>query len=345
MRQISTVAIVGRGIIGSSWALVFARARLKVRIWTRNETETGPTSRRIETMIRSLAGTGLEGGPDTLRCISYHPSLESTLAGADYVQESVSEDLDLKRETFRNIERHSEAHVIIASSTSGLLPGALAGALDHADRFLVVHPLTPPHLLPVTEICPGPKTAPEVIEAATRLLKVAGQRPIRLRAEIPGFALNRILAAMMNEVLSLIGDGVLAPEDVDPMLTEGFGLRWAVIGPLAAMDLNAPGGIEDYLARYGHLWDAVARSRGLKPALTAEVTAQVVAAIRRQYRLEEPDRAGRAPRPRHRRAAATSLDDRAGCLTRVAANADGFPHAIAFALQPVVRLESAQGLR
>jgi 3-hydroxyacyl-CoA dehydrogenase len=297
MKQFSTVGIVGRGIIGSSWALVFARAGVRVRIWSRHEAEVDATRERIGAMIRSLRGTGLEGPADALQNVSAHASLESTLDGADYVQESVSESVDLKREILRKVERHTAAETVIGSSTSGLLPSVLADGLQHPERFLVVHPLTPPHLLPVTEICPGPGTSPDVVEAASRLLRRVGQRPIIIRKEIPGFALNRILAALMNEILTLVAEGVLAPDDADAMLTEGFGLRWAVIGPLAAMDLNAPGGIEDYLTRYGHLWDEVARSRGMKPALTAEVIAQLAAAMRRQYRLDEaPDRVGRRDR-------------------------------------------------
>jgi 3-hydroxyacyl-CoA dehydrogenase len=222
-----------------------------------------------------------------LQRISAHASLEETLEGAFYVQESVSENAELKREIFRSIERHTAADTIIGSSTSGLMPGILAQGLERPDRFMVVHPLTPPHLLPVTEICPGAQTAQRAIDAVSELLRRVGQRPILIRKEIPGFALNRTLAALMNEILALVADGVLAPEDVDAMLTEGFGLRWAVIGPLAAMDLNAPGGIEDYLNRYGQIWDEVARSRGMEPARSAEVIARVAASLRRRHPLEE----------------------------------------------------------
>jgi 3-hydroxyacyl-CoA dehydrogenase len=280
-------AFVGRGIIGLSWAVVFARAGLRVRIWCRRENDVATTHDRIEGIVHSLRGTGLAGQSDILEQISSHTSLEDTLRGVHYVQESVSENLDLKRDMFRKIEHHTSADTIIASSTSGLLPSVLAGALEYPDRFLVVHPLTPPHLLPVTEICPSPSTAPSVIDSTIQLLSLVGQRPILVRKEIPGFALNRILAALMNEILTLVSEGAIAPEDVDAMLTEGFGLRWALIGPLAAMDLNAPGGIEDYLLRYGHLWDEVARSRGMTPALSKEVIAQVAGAMRRQQRLED----------------------------------------------------------
>jgi len=297
MKQVSAVAVIGRGIIGSSWALVFARAGLNVRVWSRNEADVAATLERIGAMVLSLSGTGLEGPADALQHITAHALLAETLEGADYIQESVSENLDLKREIFERIERHAGRDTIIGSSTSGFVPSNLASALERPERFLVVHPLTPPHLLPITEICPSPRTATSVIDLVTRLLRLVGQRPILIRKEVPGFALNRILAALMNEVLTLVAEGALAPEDVDAMLTEGFGLRWALIGPLAAMDLNAPGGIEDYLTRYGHLWDEVARSRGMNPVLGKEVVAQVTTSMRKQYRLEEsPTRIARRDR-------------------------------------------------
>jgi 3-hydroxyacyl-CoA dehydrogenase len=287
MRDISTVAIVGRGIIGASWALVFARAGFRVQVWSREESDGEATRERVAALIHAVAGTGLEGDAETLARVSAHASMAATVDRADYVQESVAEKIDVKHEILAAIEESAAADVVIGSSTSGLLPSILAAGLKEPARFLVVHPLTPPHILPVTELCPGPKTSPDVVDGVSNFLRGVGQSPIRLHAEIPGFALNRVLGALMNEILALIGDGVLAPEDADAMLTDGFGLRWSWIGPFAAMDLNAPGGIEDYLRRYGHLWDAVARSRGAEPAITADVIAKISAAMRRRYRLEE----------------------------------------------------------
>lgn len=280
MTNIRSAAVVGAGIIGSSWALVFARAGLPVRIWSRSEERTSATKNAIAAAARALEGTGLGGDAHTLQRISFHGTLTETLHGVDFVQESATEDLTLKQELLRQVEEGAHNEAIIGSSTSGLMPSKLSGALARPERFLVVHPLTPPHLLPIIELCKCPDTHESVVASVAEFLKSVGQYPVLLKAEIPGFALNRILGAMLNECFALIRDGIVTPEDIDPLLTEGFGLRWATIGPFAAMDLNAPGGIAEYLRRYGGIFDLVARSRGISPVLDDALIAQVATSMR-----------------------------------------------------------------
>lgn len=275
----TTVGIVGRGIVGSSWALVFARAGLNVRIWCRKPEEVGGVRQQVADAVAALNGTGLGGDPDTIGRITVCTSLEETLRDADYVQESVSEDLDLKLNILHEIEAVVHRTTVIGSSTSGLLPSVLSQDMAHPERFLIVHPLTPPHLLPITELCASAHTSHAVTVRVSDYLTRIGQRPVVLHAEIPGFALNRVLGAMMNECFALVNDGVLDPHDIDALLTEGFGLRWGVIGPLAAMDLNAPDGIGDYLRRYGEMYNEVARSRGATPVLTDNVIDSIDATL------------------------------------------------------------------
>jgi 3-hydroxyacyl-CoA dehydrogenase len=283
MVDVKTVGIVGRGIIGSSWALVFARAGIHVRIWCRDKGQEAETLARIAAMIQALRGTGLEGDDATLERISVRNALADTLHDVDYVQESISEDLSQKHDILRAIEAAAPAHAIIGSSTSGIMPSRLASALSRPERFLVVHPLTPPHLLPITELCAAPQTSEAVVSAAKDFMLAVGQHPVILQSEIAGFALNRILGAMVNECFALVRDGVLDPQDVDPLITEGFGLRWGIIGPLAAMDLNAPGGIGEYLKRYGSIFDLVARSRGSEPVLSDALIAQISTSLRPHF--------------------------------------------------------------
>jgi L-gulonate 3-dehydrogenase len=287
MAEINDVAIVGRGIIGSSWALVFARAGLSVRIWSRGDAEGGATLSAIEASIDALRGTGLEGDAETLGRISVHSDLGETVEGVQFIQESVPEKLELKHEILRAIEASAPPDAIVGSSTSGIMPSTLAQALKRPEQFLVVHPLTPPHLLPITELCVSPHTSEATVAAVTDFMTRVRQRPVRLHAEIPGFALNRILGAMMNECFALIRDGVISPGDIDPLLTEGFGLRWGVIGPLAAMDLNAPGGIGEYLRRYGSIFDLVARSRGADPVLSEAVIENIATVMRGRFDIAD----------------------------------------------------------
>ena len=280
MSGLRRIALVGRGIIGASWALVFARAGRTVSVWERE----GPgesTRARVANLVRNLRGTGLEGDAGTLDRIVVSLTLEQALEGADYVQESVREDIGIKRDLFSRIEPLISPGTIVASSTSGIVPGRLSDAFRNPERFLVVHPLTPPHVLPITEVCASVATNAETVAATEAMLVEVGQRPMRVHAELDGFVLNRILGAVLNEIFALIRDGALAPEDVDAALTEGFGLRWAAIGPLAAMQLNAPGGVREYLKRYGHIFSAAAQSRGARSALDDAVIEQVGAAVDR----------------------------------------------------------------
>lgn len=286
MSDIISVGIVGRGIIGASWALVFARAGIRVRMWARNEDEIKSTLATVQHYVGALVGTGLEGDSATMDRISAHASLAETLEGVQYVQESVNENLNLKHDILRKIEACVSRETIIGSSTSGIMPGQLCECLRHPERFLVVHPLTPPHLLPITELCTSEKTSEHVVGVITSVLERIGQHPVRLKSEITGFALNRILGAMMNECFALIRDGVLDAKDVDPLLTEGFGLRWGIIGPLAAMDLNAPNGIGEYLRRYGGIYEVVARERGATPVLNDALIDDISRGLREHFDKE-----------------------------------------------------------
>ncbi len=281
------VAIVGRGIIGSSWAVVFARAGVPVSIWDRQDQGRERILEPVAAILDGLSGTPLAGDADTLTRISVDRDLAQSLDGADYVQESVSEDLALKRQILDAIEAKAQPTLVIGSSTSGLIPTTLAESMRHKERFLVVHPLTPPHLIPVTEIVPSRFTSEAVIARTEKLIGHVGQHPLRVQAEIGGFVLNRILAAMVNELLHLIRDGVLRAEDADAALTQGFGLRWACMGPFAAMDLNAKGGIAEYLQRYGYIFRAVAEERGAKPPLDDAVIAELARAMRAKFPLAE----------------------------------------------------------
>ncbi|MEZ0171461.1 3-hydroxyacyl-CoA dehydrogenase NAD-binding domain-containing protein [Microvirga sp. TS319] len=280
------VAIVGRGIIGTSWALVFARAGLGVSIWDRAGLGEAKIISDLQASATSLIGTNCAVPPEAFDRIRVHRELRNVLRGARYVQESAPEVLALKRELLRQIADAADPGTIIASSTSGLRPSELADGVAARERFLVVHPLTPPHLLPLTEVVPSPFTSEEVVEHACAFMTEVGQTPVRLLRETPGFVANRVLGAMLNEFFHLVREEVIRPQDVDTIITQGFGLRWACMGPFAAMDLNAPGGIADYLSRYGGIFEKVAKERNASGALDDALIKTLAEAMRAEHSLD-----------------------------------------------------------
>jgi 3-hydroxyacyl-CoA dehydrogenase len=117
-------------------------------------------------------------------------------------------------------------------------------------RCLVGHPVNPPHLVPLVELCGAPWTAPEAIDRARKVYREIGQVPVTINREISGFVLNRLQGALLAEAFRLVGEGYISAEDLDHTVKDGLGLRWSFLGPFETIELNAPGGIPDYCARY-----------------------------------------------------------------------------------------------
>jgi len=199
----------------------------------------------------------------------------------------VPEILSLKQELYRQLDPIVPVHVPIGSSTSGLPMSQIAKGIAGQPRCLVVHPATPPHLLPVVEIVPSPETREDVIKDFTDLLQRARMKPVRLHKEQKGFVLNRLQVALVKEMLLAIKDGVIDPEGADSLIRDGFGLRWATVGPLEGIDMNAPGGISDYLTRYGALYQ---NDDGSTP-LSADLMETLDQSLRKRFPLNlHPDR-------------------------------------------------------
>jgi L-gulonate 3-dehydrogenase len=141
--------------------------------------------------------------------------------------------------------------VTIASSTSTFPGSALFSDLAGRHRCLVAHPINPPYLVPLVEIVPTPWTSPDRTESARAFMLSLQQVPIVLRREVPGFVVNRLQVALLSEAFRLVEDNVVGVVDLDRAIADGLGLRWAFMGPFETIDLNAPGGIRDYVERFG----------------------------------------------------------------------------------------------
>ncbi|MFA7665730.1 MAG: 3-hydroxyacyl-CoA dehydrogenase [Burkholderiaceae bacterium] len=255
-----TVAIVGAGLIGRAWAIVFARGGFRVRLYDQVPAALDACLGIIAERLDDLAGYGLIDEPPAtlLARISTSATLADAVRDVVLVQENAAEKLEVKQQLFAELDRLAPADAILASSTSWLPASSFSEPLPGRARCLVGHPVNPPYLVPLVEIAPAPWTAPEVVTRARELYARAGQTPVTLKKEITGFLLNRVQSAVLSEVFALYRDGYADAADLDCVLKDGLALRWAFMGPFETIDLNAPNGLVDYAARFGPTYREVA---------------------------------------------------------------------------------------
>ncbi|MCO5082975.1 MAG: 3-hydroxyacyl-CoA dehydrogenase [Rhizobiaceae bacterium] len=254
------VAIVGSGFIGRGWAISFARAGHEVAMWDHLPEATAGARDYIAGVLGDLADNDLLRGQkpeDVLARISTTPDLAQALNGVVYVQENTPENRDIKRDIFARIDGLVPADAVIASSTSALLPSTFTDHVTGRHRCIVVHPINPPYLIPAAEVVPAPWTSPETVERTREFLISAGHAPLVMKRELDGFIMNRMQGALLEEAFRLVADGYATVEDVDAGIREGLALRWSFMGPFETIDLNAPGGVRDYVDRYQSIYSNI----------------------------------------------------------------------------------------
>lgn len=252
------VAIVGAGLIGRAWAIAFARAGWRVRLWDTDPAAPERTLAAIGELLPEMARHDLLDGAapaevqERIRPIA---DLAEALAGVAWVQENAPERLDVKRPLWAELDERTPADAVLASSTSAIVPSAFTETLAHRRRCLVVHPLNPPYLIPAVELVPAPWTTPETMARAEQVMRAVGMAVIRLTREIDGFVMNRLQGALLEEAFRLVADGICTAEEVDIGIRDGLALRWSFMGPFETIDLNAPGGVRDYVQRYQGMYE------------------------------------------------------------------------------------------
>jgi L-gulonate 3-dehydrogenase len=245
------VAIVGAGLIGRAWASIFARAGWQVRLTDPHVPTLEAAPRLILDELRALARHGLADDPDgTAARVSVAANLAEAVTGVEFVQENGPEKLEEKRLIFAELDRLAPKDALLVSSTSAITASRFTETLPGRARCLVGHPVNPPHLVPLVELCGAPWTSPEAIDRARKIYREIGQVPVTITREINGFVLNRLQGALLAEAFRLVGEGYISAEDLDHTVKDGLGLRWSFLGPFETIELNAPGGIPDYCARY-----------------------------------------------------------------------------------------------
>jgi L-gulonate 3-dehydrogenase len=252
------VAIIGTGLVGRAWAISYARAGHEVALWDELPRAPEQALTFIRDAAQELAAHDLLGGatPEALLArIRIERELGAALAGATHVQESAPEQVEVKQELFSRLDGLAPAEAVLASSTSAILPSLFTKHLHSRHRCLVVHPINPPYLVPAAEVVPAPWTAPEIVERTRDFLLAAGHAPIVMTRELTGFIMNRMQGALLEEAFRLVADGYASVEDVDIGIREGLALRWSFMGPFETIDLNAPGGVRDYVGRYQGIYE------------------------------------------------------------------------------------------
>jgi 3-hydroxyacyl-CoA dehydrogenase len=267
-----TIGIVGAGLIGRAWSIVFARAGFNVKLWDIVPAAPAAALDFIAARLPELKQAGLlaDDPAAVLARITPVATLAEAVAGVVHVQENGPERVADKQALFAELDRLAAPDTVLASSTSGIPASAFTAALPGRARTLVAHPVNPPYLVPLVELCPAPWTEPAVVARTRALMERAGQVPATVNREVAGFVLNRLQIALVAEAMRLVADGTISAADVDATVKHGLGLRWSFMGPLETIDLNAPGGLADYLARYGGLYsDVMAETQPL--ALTPDL--------------------------------------------------------------------------
>jgi 3-hydroxyacyl-CoA dehydrogenase len=259
-KMINTVALVGTGVIGRGWIQVFVRAGCKTRIY---DPVIEHSHRAMSWFGDNLARDVFEKriteskASDCRERISLHENLDDALSGAQYVQESGPERLEVKHAIFAEMDRLADSSAILCSSTSTLNIEDITAGLNGTHRCFTAHPFNPPHILPAVEMMPTKKADPVLFERAIEFLKSVGQKPVRMNYFVPGYLANRIQAAVVREAIHLVQKGVADVDAVDSVIRDALGLRWAILGNFGTNNTNADGGIREYYSRYGSSYVAL----------------------------------------------------------------------------------------
>ena len=262
--EINKVVCVGAGLIGQGWATLFSSKGFEVILQDLNETILKQSVVAVRSNLRFLEANHFlkkKESDAALKRIKTGTSIGEAVAHADYVQESVLDNYDLKRKVFKEMDRAAPDHAILASSSSGLLMTEIQRVTTRPHRCVLVHPILPLYLLPLVEIVGGEQTSAETVMAAYDFMKRLGKSPVSLKREVPGYIVNRLQAALLREAIDLVDKGVASPEDVDKAFCTGIGLRDPIIGPFLRIHLAGNGVerfIKNYAQSYRNRWETTA---------------------------------------------------------------------------------------
>jgi len=262
LEQYRQVAVVGAGLIGISWASLFLARGLHVRVYDPRPDLEAAVNKGLEQAKPTLNALGLPtaGLTHNLKILS---ELEATVDGVDLVQESGPEDLAMKQELWARIGRKASPQALLLSSSSTFRATEISRQMADPRRMLIGHPFNPPYLIPLVEVVPGERTDPAAIAEAVAFYTAVGKKPIALHKEIAGFVANRLQAVLLGEAIHLVSQGVVTADELDDVVTNSIGLRWAAAGPLQSFHCGCgAGGLKYFLEHIGPPFERLWRESG-----------------------------------------------------------------------------------
>ena len=280
-QDIKTVTVVGTGMIGASWTCLFLAHGLDVVATDIRDGAESELERAVERCWATLPEAVLE--KKERGRLSFTADLAEACRGTGFVQESAVERVEEKIELIRRIDAVTSPQVVIASSSSAILVSDMQSACAHPERVVLGHPFNPPHLVPLVEVGGGIRTGGTALEIAERFYRRLGKTTIRLEREIYGHVANRLQAAIFREAIHLLESGVASAEDIDRAVTDGPGLRWALMGPLLTYRLaGGDRGMQGFWDMFAPMQDRLWRELGT-PLPDEPLQKRVTAAVELAY--------------------------------------------------------------
>ncbi|EFL33590.1 3-hydroxyacyl-CoA dehydrogenase [Streptomyces viridochromogenes DSM 40736] len=283
-RAFRTAAVIGAGTIGLSWATLFAAHGLTVRVTDPRPDLAEAVDEALATYAPHLAarGLGVTGLADRVHLAD---GVTEAVRDADVVQENGPERLEFKQDLFATLVRAAPGHALLLSSSSAIPSSAFTRELpdEAAARVLIGHPFNPPHLVPLVEVVPGERTGEDAVLDAVDFYTSVGRTPVVERKEIPGFVGNRLQNALSREAVYLVEQGVVTPEELDTVMTNSLGLRWATVGPFLGSHLGGgPGGYRHMAEHIGASMKQMWAGLGT-PSQNEEEQQRLIEAVEKAY--------------------------------------------------------------
>ena len=265
------IGVIGGGLIGASWAAIFSKSGFNVFVYDPYPDVFDTYKSRVTSFLEELKTIDETiNVEESLNRINANVTIEDLCSNVEYIQESAPEILSVKQELFAKLDNLAPEEVVIGSSSSAMPISSITQNLKGQHRCIITHPANPPHLIPCVEICPGENTSNRTIEKTKEIFTASGASIVNVKKEIDGFILNRLQGALLNEAMRLYSDGYASSDEIDATIRDGLGLRWAFMGPFETIDLNAPGGIKDYISRYGPIFVEMAKNQTKIPDWSEE---------------------------------------------------------------------------